>query len=194
MGRGPRPRVVCLAWSLCLAAAACGGGSAGRVGVTDDDPAPGPVELELRTPEGVPVFVGDLRDKPVLLFFFATFDGVSQASLRPLSRFVRHHPDVHVLGIALQPDAETLLDAWAHALEPPFLVTYDPRGSVSAGTSDLGTVDQIPTYVLLDADGREIDRHVGYASQNSLDRMLIRAGRRVQPEPDADEPPPLLAE
>ena len=188
-----RRRSGLLAVSLCVAACG-GGGSAERVGVSNDDPAPRPVELELRTPDGVPVFVGDLRDKPVLVFFFATFDGMSQASLRPLSRFVRHHPDVHVLGIAVQPDAESLLDAWAHALEPPFVVTYDPRGTVSAGASDFGTIDQIPTYVLLDANGYEVDRHVGFASQNRLDRMLLLAGPRAEPEPDADEPPPLLAE
>lgn len=179
---------------VCLAVTGCGGASTERVGVTDQDPRPQPVELELRTPEGVPLHVGDLRGEPVLLYFFATFDGMSQAALRPLSRFVRHHPEVHVVGIALQPDAEALLDAWAHALDPPFVVAYDPRGRVSEGTSDLGVVDQIPTFVLLDPEGYEIDRHVGFASQNKLDRMLYAAGRRASPQPDADELPPLMAD
>lgn len=182
-------RALALALSL-----GCGASRpAEAVGTTSGEEPPVPVELELRTPAGVPIFLGDLRGRPVLIFVFATFDGVSQASLRPLSRFVRHHPEVQVIGIAVQPGAETLLDAWAHALSPPFTVTYDPHERISTGTSDLGGVDQIPTYVLLDSRGLEVDRHVGFASERKLDRMLFDAGRRAEPTP-RDEPPPLLAD
>ncbi len=187
-------RLAAPALAVAVLAAACGASQAdGRVGVTDEAPERAPVELELRTPAGVPIFLGDLRGKPVLLFVFATFDGVSQASLRPLGRFVRHHPDVHVIGIAMQPEAETLLDAWAHALGPPFTVAYDPRDRLSMGTSDLGAVDRVPTYVLIDAAGYEVDRHVGFASERKLERMLLDAGARARPQQEA-EPPPLLAE
>lgn len=181
-------RVVALA--SCLALAGCGGETAERVGVTDNEPPPQPVELELRTHDGVPVFVGDLRGKPVLLFLFATFDGVSQAELRPLSRFVRHHPEVHVIAIAMQPDPEELVAAWAHALAPPFTVTFDPRDRISTGTSDLGTVGTVPTFIVLDADGMEVARREGWASERQLDRMV--EGLRVTEE--AAAPPPLLAE
>jgi hypothetical protein len=184
-------RVGALALSFALFAA-CGGGSADRVGVTDGDPAPQPVELELRTPDGVPIFLGDLRGKPVLLFLFATFDGVSQAALRPLSRIVRHHPDVHVIGVAVQPEAEQLLDAWAYALSPPFTVAFDPRERIATGTSDLGEIESIPTYIVLDARGMEVDRHTGWASERQLDRMLEHAGPAAPPR--APEPRPLLAE
>lgn len=179
---------------LALALGACGGSAPrSRVGVTDAEPEATPVELELRTPEGVPIFLGDLRGKPVLLFVFATWDGVSQASLRPLSRFVRAHPDVHVIGVAMQPDAEQLLDAWAYALSPPFTVAFDPRERLSTGTSDLGVIDTIPTYILLDIEGFEVERHVGYAGERKLDRMLYRAGERVRPR-SAGEPPPLVSD
>ena len=179
-----------IALAGCLAMAGCGGETAERVGVTDTAPAPQPVELELRTHDGVPVFVGDLRGRPVLLFLFATFDGVSQAALRPLSRFVRHHPEVHVVGIAVQPDPEELVAAWAFALTPPFTVTFDPRDRVSTGTSDLGTVGTVPTFIVLGADGMEVARHEGWASENQLDRMV----EGLPVTEDASSPPPLLAE
>ena len=151
----------------------CGGGAAeAAVGVSTGSRAPTPVELELRTPDGAFVDVGDLRGAPALLFLFATFDGVSQAALAPLRRFVRHHPDVPVVGIAVQPDAAMLVDAWSLALAPPFTVTYDPNGVIAEGTSDLGQVEAVPTYVLLDARGLVTERHVGFASQRKLDRML----------------------
>lgn len=162
---------------LLLALSACGGDSAARVGVTETDPAPQPVELELMTADGVPVFVGDLRGKPLVLFLFATFDGLSQASLRPLSRFVRHHPEVQVIGVAVQPGAEQLLDAWAHALAPAFTVTYDPHERITTGTSDLGSVDTVPTYIVLDDRGIERARHEGWASERKLDRLLEELSR-----------------
>jgi len=161
---------------------ACGG-SQEAVGHSDPEPERVPVELELRTPDGVWIHVGGLRGRPVLLYLFATFDGVSQAALRPISRFVRHHPDVHVVGISVQPEARQLLDAWATALEPPFPVTYDPEERILDGTSDLGEVDRIPTYVLLDERGYEATRHVGFGGQRRLDRMLWQVRPEETPGP-----------
>ena len=155
---------------------ACGGGSAeGAIGETHAEPPPEPLELALRTTTGEFVDVGDLRGRPTLLFLFATFDGVSQAALRPLARFVRAHPDVHVLGIAAQPNAAPLLEAYQLALSPAFTLAYDPEERITEGTSNLGDVDTVPTYIMLDADGMEVARHTGFAGENKLERLLQRA-------------------
>lgn len=134
-----------------------------------------PLELDLRTPDNVFLSVGDMRGRMVLLFLFATFDGVSQAAVRPLSRFVRAHPEVDVVAVAVQPDAQPLADAWQAALQPPFLVTFDPEDRIARGTSHLGQLEAVPTYVLLDVQGHEVDRYVGFASINKLERMLAEA-------------------
>jgi hypothetical protein len=86
---------------------------------------------------------------------------------------VRAHPEVDVVAVAVQPDAQPLADAWQAALEPPFLVTFDPEDRIAMGTSQLGQLEAVPTYVLLDVDGREADRHVGFASLNKLEHMLV---------------------
>lgn len=153
-----------------------------------------PVELTLRTAGGRMMFVGDLRGKPVLLFIFATFDGVSQAALRPLGRFVRAHGDVYVIGVAIEPDAAELIDPYARALSPPFPITCDPDGHLEQGDTPIGPVESVPTYVMLDALGRPVSRHLGFASENALDRMLYLAKRAVTPEQAARarKPPPLL--
>jgi len=114
----------------------------------------------------------DLRGTPVLLFVFATFDAVSQASLKSLRPFVPQHPELIVVGVAAQPRAEQLVDAWAYALDPPFVVGADPYGDVENGESSLGKIETVPTFILYDADGREVDRRTGLLSEGDLDRLV----------------------
>src|SRR5687768_16814705 len=177
---------------VAIASGACGGGSTeGAIGETHAEPPAEPLELALRTPTGEFVDIGDLRGRPTLLFLFATFDGVSQAALRPLARFVRAHPDVHVLGIAAQPNAAPLLEAYRLALAPSFTLTYDPEERITEGTSNLGDVDTVPTYIMLDADGMEVARHTGFAGENKLERLLLSAQPAGGTAP-GERAPPLL--
>lgn len=135
---------------------------------------PAPVELEVRTTDGAYISLAELRGRPTILYLFATFDGVSQAAVTPLSRFVRHHPEVQVLAIAAQPNPGPFTEAWAAALAPPFVVAWDPEDQVTLGTTDLGSIEAVPTYVFLDARGVEVDRYVGFASQNHLEGITSR--------------------
>ncbi len=122
----------------------------------------------------------------------ATFDGVSQAALRPTSRFVRHHMgELHVLGVAVQPNPEPLLVPYVSALSPPFPFTYQMEGTIGEGTSALGQLEAIPTYVMIDAHGVEVARHVGFPNTNTLENMLRDALARGGLS-EGDEPPPLI--
>ena len=58
------------------------------------------LDLGVRLSDGQWVELADLRGTPVLVFVFATFDAVSQASLTPLRPFVPQHPEIVVVGIA----------------------------------------------------------------------------------------------
>ena len=166
----------------------CGGGSE-RTAAVGTSRAPGnvrPVEMTFRAASGEWVHLGDLRGKPVLLFLMATFDSVSQAALRPVSRFVRHHPgELHVLGVAVQPNPQPLLVPYVSALQPPFPFVYQVEGTIGEGTSPLGELEAIPTFVMLDARGLEVDRHVGFPNTSTLDNLLreavARGGIREEP-------------
>jgi hypothetical protein len=192
---------------LALLAFACAAGCSGSAGTRPADPSqprsskaqpaePNAVELTLRTQGGPLVFVGDMRGRPLLLFMFATFDGVSQAALRPLEQFVHRHPDAQVVGVAVQPFAERLLDPYVHALSPPFPVAYDPEDRLEKGTTPIGKIEQVPTFVMLDALGRPATRHVGYATLEQLEAMLASALEAVPPSRARQERviPPLLGE
>ncbi len=158
------------------------------------EPDPRAIEMSLRRPTGEWIHLGDLRGTPVLLFVFATFDGISQASLRPLQRFARRYNDIYVIGIAAQPDANQLLDPYESALNPPFPLTYDPARDVHHGTSPLGTIQAVPTFIMFDARGMEVDRHIGFPNSRTLPALREAAIDRGGITEGGSEPVPLLAE
>lgn len=180
---------------LALGLVACGGGGgSGGAAVGESTAAPDPeaLELGLRRANGEWIHIGDLRGRPLLLFVFGTYDAASQAAIRPLTRFAMHHPDVHVIGIAAQPDAPQLLEPYEAALRPIFPLTYDPARDVHHGTSPLGRIEGVPMFIMIDARGFEVERHVGYPSTRTLDLLLERARARGGEREDAT--PPLLGE
>lgn len=130
------------------------------------------LDLGVRLTDGRWIELADLRGKPVLLFVFATFDAGSQASLNSLRPFVPQHPELVVIGIAAQPRALQLVDAWEYALDPPFPVGSDPYGRVENGESSLGKIETVPTFILYDANGYELDRTFGLVSEGDLVRFV----------------------
>jgi hypothetical protein len=130
------------------------------------------LDLGLRLTDGRWLELADLRGTPVLLFVFATFDAVSQANLTSLRPFVPQHPEVIVVGVAAQPRATQLVEAWAYALDPPFVVGTNPNGSVETGESMLGKIETVPTFILYDANGYEIGRRIGLLSEGDLARLV----------------------
>lgn len=130
------------------------------------------LDLGIRLSDGRWLELADLRGTPVLLFVFATFDAASQASLKSLRPFVPQHPELIVVGVAAQPRAAPLVEAWAYALDPPFVVGADPYGNVENGESVLGKIEQVPTYVLYNAEGYEIDRTSGLLSEGDLAELV----------------------
>jgi peroxiredoxin len=124
--------------------------------------------------DGSEIALETLRGRPVLLFFFASFDGPSQLALTPLSEVVEGREDVVTIGVALQPDAATFADAWAAALDPPFRVASDPADQIVRGLTALGGNLTVPTFVILDEHGIERGRHVGVAMATELEALLGR--------------------
>jgi len=186
LGPGPA-RTAALLATACLLAA-CGGSMAGSgqpIGATSDTPEPSGVRLTLEKPDGETIAIEALRGKRVLLFFFTTYDIASQVEMERLVRFVPHHPELEVIGVALQPNAATLLALYRDYLEIPFPVAHDPTGHVQEGLSDLGLVGPVPSYVLLDETGRVIGRHTGATTaevMGSLFRGEDRAAVKTDPD------------
>jgi hypothetical protein len=165
---------------LALLAAGCNRGSSSSGATTPEPVSAVRLDLGIRLSDGRWLELADLRGTPVLLFVFATFDAASQASLKSLRPFVPQHPGVIVIGVAAQPRAAPLVEAWAYALDPPFVVGADPYGKVENGESVLGKIDTVPTYVLYNANGFEIDRTSGLLSEGDLAEFV----QPVEPSED----------
>lgn len=165
-------RALCMISILLVIALGCVRDSSGtRAGSAEARSGPR-LDLGLRMTNGRWVELADLRGTPVLLFVFATFDAVSQASLTSLRPFVPQHPGLVVIGVAAQPRGGQLVEAWAYALDPPFAVGTNPYGYVENGESMLGKIETVPTYILYDAQGYEVDRTAGLLSEGDLARLV----------------------
>ena len=165
-------RALCLIAILVVIASSCVHDSGGARDSTTASRAGPRLDLGLRLTDGRWVELAELRGTPVLLFVFATFDAVSQASLKSLRPFVPQHPELIVIGVAAQPRAGQLVEAWDYALDPPFVVGTNPYGRVENGESTLGKIEIVPTYIVYDADGYEIDRTTGLLSEGDLARLV----------------------
>lgn len=132
----------------------CGGPTSNAdYGEAHVEPTRAPFDVPLLDANNEPVELSEMRGQFVLLFLFATFDLPSQAALEPLREVAGQHPEMKVIGVALQPNPRDLLQIFATALELDFPLTYDPENRLLQGLTDLGRVDSVPTYVLLDRDG-----------------------------------------
>ena len=150
-------------------ATASGGTSAAR------PPSEDPITLRLTTTDGHIVELADQRGGLVLLFVLATYDGLSQAALRPVSRFARTAEDTVVLGVVAERDAASFAPIYAETLAPPFTVVYDADETITGGTSDLGELPGVPTFYMIDAHGEISDRRSGYLTEEDLMAMRDRA-------------------
>jgi hypothetical protein len=147
---------------------------------TTPEPANGArLNLGIRLTDGRWLELANLRGTPVLVFVFATFDAVSQAALKSMRPFVPQHPEVVVVGVAAQPRAAQLVEAWAYALDPPFVVGANPYGRVENGESMLGKIETVPIYILFDANGYEIGRTQGLVSEGDLARLVAPVSPRA---------------
>ncbi|MDW8245444.1 MAG: hypothetical protein RMJ84_02595 [Sandaracinaceae bacterium] len=155
----------------------CAGGNLSAT--TKENSAPkalGPIALRLRRSDGVLIDLSRERERPSLLVVIATFDGVSQAAMRPLARFARHNPQVRVIAVLAQPNAETFAPLFKEALNLPFEVAWDPENQIIRGAS-LGPIEAVPSYFYLSPKGVVEQSHTGYLDEIGLERF----GKAVAP-------------
>jgi len=162
--------------------------SCGGTDLDAEEATRAPLELTLRTSTGGEIDVGDLRGGLVLLAMLGTYDDASQASLESLARFDRHHEDVVVIAVLAQQGADLLVDAYASAANVAFPITFAEGDVLLTGSTALGRVEAIPTFVSLDATGVPAARLEGFATERALDD-LVEVARRAAPVPDRTHVP-----
>lgn len=109
----------------------------------------------LTTLAGETVELESLRGQTVVLNFWATWCGPCRTETPTFSAFADEHPEIPVLGIATDGDAETLRAA-AEALG----ITY-PVLRADEATAEAYQITTIPTTVVVEPDGSISTVHVG---------------------------------
>jgi len=160
---------------LFYSAVGCGGSQqpeTERYGVSTTVPLVSPVRLKLTLPNGQGMAVESLRGKRVLLFLFTTYDSASQLSIDPLCKMEKQHPEIYIIGIALQTNPEKLLTLFADYFHVPFPLTYDADDRIRPGISDLGQIRVVPSLMLLDEKGYLVSHQAGIVTKSMLDELI----------------------
>ena len=188
--------IAVLALLLLLSLSACGARSSGNEQQESAVPTPARVEAELKpepisepepTPEAsvdcAPDFtvydaegnvlrLSDLRGKPVVINFWATWCGPCRAELPHFdAAYAELGGEIVFLMVDLTDGYSETVDgvlAFLNETGYGFPVYYDLDGAAATAYE----ISAIPLTVLIDAQGREVDRHLGSMDAQTLESLL----------------------
>ncbi|MDP6933347.1 MAG: TlpA disulfide reductase family protein [Myxococcota bacterium] len=138
--------------------------SAVRVGPSLPEFAP---EIEVRDLDGAPFSLQELRGRIVVLNFWATWCGPCKTEIPHFSRFSDDHPEIEVLGLAVDSGNADRVRTWSRRLGIGYRVAL--AGAEDIQAYDVGT---LPTTVIVDTKGRVGWAHVGALSQPELEAAV----------------------
>ncbi len=172
-------------WTLC-ALLMCGCGSSSRVVARDDadpwrPPTDGPVELSLEALGGGAFDLADLRGRPVLVNYFATW---CVPCVNELPRLDELLPDVDqapgrlaVVGVSLDTGPRRDLEAFVRAMRLRLTVAMADADTLR-GETPFGPLPAVPTSYLLDAAGHPVERFRGVVPIGYLKRRVAALGAK----------------
>jgi hypothetical protein len=163
-----------LALALGLLLASCHGE---QPAATSSAPALGaPLEFGFSAPGGEIVDSTNTRGRATVIVFITTFDVPSQIASGVLAHVIREFtPRSNALAVVLEdPQFEALLPTYRETLNLPFPVAMADFATQN-GQSAFGAVTVIPTFVVLDRQGRQTWRRNGPATRRELAEALDRA-------------------
>jgi thiol-disulfide isomerase/thioredoxin len=122
-----------------------------------------------RAPEAQ-LALGDLKGKPVVLDFWATWCGPCQMQTPILDRVAKRYADrgLEVVGINVFDDDHDAARNYAKVKKLSYPIVVDDKGVVQR---DYG-VNNLPSLILVDREGRIVRVSRGLVDEATLDRMV----------------------
>jgi len=124
--------------------------------------------FEVKTVDGESISLNGLRGKTVVLNFWATWCGPCKQEAPAFNRFHKKHPDVPVIGLAVDSGSASKVKRTAQQWGIAYAVALADIDLQR--TYDIST---LPTTVIVEPDGKVGDIHVGVMSE----RQLVNATR-----------------
>ena len=132
-----------------------------------------PIALKGQGVDGKPVDVANYRGKTLLVAFWATWAGPVKRDLPELAKIYDKNKakGFEILGVCLDNDRAEL-DAFLKASPLPWAQVFEPGGMEGRLATEFGIIS-LPTMILVDADGKVINRNIRTAAD--LDIQLEKA-------------------
>ncbi|MEO7036352.1 MAG: TlpA family protein disulfide reductase [Polyangiaceae bacterium] len=130
------------------------------------------------TTEGEEINTENTRGRVTVLLFVTTFDLASQVAAKRLDQVLHaHRPRINAGAVVMEAAKYApLADVFRSSLELSYPVAIADLPSVQQ-SSTLGEILSVPTALVLDAQGREVERKTGNFTVRELESWLARAER-----------------
>lgn len=128
-----------------------------------------PPDFTLLLPDGRHATLSDLKGRPVLINFWATWCPPCRAEMPELLQAARDYPDLVMLAVNVNESA-TEVSQFAEQFRMDVPVVIDPQGAIS----NRYNVSGLPTSIFLHPDGTIIDVRPGAINRQVIDAVLQR--------------------
>jgi len=127
--------------------------------------------FHLRTMEGRTIELQNLQGKVVVLNFWATWCPPCRAEIPGLLEVYRKHrtKGLEIVGISLDSDGWTKVSPLMHELNIDYPVVLGNTDVVNA----YGGIRAIPTTVIVDREGKIVDKVVGYMDRKKFEEEVL---------------------
>jgi hypothetical protein len=147
------------------------------------------LEYAFESIDGRSISTASFAGRISIIVFLTTYDVPSQVEARFLaSLYKRHTPRLNAAALMLEsPDNKPLIEAFAVSLGLPYPIGFADEATV-AGRGPFAGLHHVPSVVILDRQGRESFRHVGFLDERSLEAAVRGVEQRAGTEglaPDA---------
>ena len=131
------------------------------------------IALSGQSPAGQPVDLAKYRGKVALIQYWATWSNPAKADMATLKELSRKYGrSLAVIGVSLDNDVEDL-NAYLAENPLPWPQIYEQGGLDSRPANVLGILT-VPTMILVDRQGKVVDRNIAIADLESQVKKLIK--------------------
>ena len=127
--------------------------------------------FRLKTVEGKTIELQDLQGKVVVLNFWATWCPPCRAEIPGMIEVYRKHHSrgLEIVGISLDAEGWTKVSPLMHEMNIEYPVVLGNNDVVNA----YGGIRVIPTTVIVDREGRIVDKFVGYMDRQKFEDEVL---------------------